>query len=557
MAGSVVDAVMATAAGATTGVNTGTPRTGGNLTVGIGSDVASMNGFCGALGKMDTNGFCVANAVYDPLFVAKVVNGVATWSPMLALSATSNSTHTNWTITLRQGVTFHDGTAFNADSVVANFTAAYNDATVGRAIKPLITSCTKVSTYVVKYVTTNPWTTFPMYLSEQQIAYMAAPSTLAGGLPVGTGPFVYDSWSVNEQSNWTKNTSYWRKDAAGRSLPYLGSITFKVLVDPQGRYTDLKNGSIDMMVNTDGGVISDMRSHGSGNIGNHGATFIDDQNANRDPSLNLLICNTTGKDFVGQSGAVNSSGNWDTTMKSVIADPNIRLACAYAINRPALYRSLDNGVGSISDGIYRPSSNFYPKGGSGYPAFNQTKAKAAVAKWKNANPGKTPSFVIDTVEGSSYQDAAFGFIQNMLSAVGITVTQRKQFQDALINAKIFKQYDCSTWSQFGGLDPSLNSVWFWAGGFVNFANLNDKAVQTAMLDAMKSPVGSPAQKTDWAKVDTLFAKDLPYLWIDTTVTAWAANNNVQNWAYATDANNSPCFNPDGGSTFWSQIWVTA
>jgi hypothetical protein len=130
-------------------------------------------------------------------------------------------------------------------------------------------------------------------------------------------------------------------------------------------------------------------------------------------------------------------------------------------------------------------------------------------------------------------------------------------QDALINAKIFKQYDCSTWSQFGGLDPSLNAVWFWAGGFVNFSNLSDKAVQTAMLDAMKSPAGSTAQKNDWAKVDTLFAKDLPYLWLDITVTAWAANNNVQNWAYATDANNTPCFNPDGGSTFWSQIWVTA
>ena len=71
MAGTVVDAVMATATGATTGVNTGTPRTGGNLTVGVGSDVANITGFCGALGKLDTAGFCVANAVYDPLFVSK------------------------------------------------------------------------------------------------------------------------------------------------------------------------------------------------------------------------------------------------------------------------------------------------------------------------------------------------------------------------------------------------------------------------------------------------------------------------------------------------------
>ena len=558
MAGTVVDAVMATTAGATTGVNTGTPRTSGNLTVGIGSDVASMNGFCGALGKMDTAGFCVANAVYDPLFVSKSLpDGTATWSPMLAISATPDSKYTTWTVTLRQGVKFHDGTDFTADDVVGNFTAAYNNATVGQAIKPLIKSCTKVSTYVVKYVTVNPWTTFPLHLAEQQIAYMAAPSTLAGGTPVGTGPFAYHDWTFNQQSNWHKNGNYWRKDAASRSLPYQDSMTFKVIVDPQGRYTDLKNGSIDMMVNTDGSVIADMRSHGSGNIGNHGATFVDDQGAARDPSNNMLICNTTGKNFLGQTGAVNSSGTWDHSMTSVIADPNIRLACAYAINRPAVFSALDNGVGSISDGVYRSTSKYYPKGGSGYPAFSQTKAREAVAAWKKKNPKKTPSFVIDTVSGSAYQDAAFSLIQGMLAAVGITVTQRKKNQDALIADKIFKTYDCSTWSQFGGLDPSLNAVWFWAGGFVNFSNLSDKAVQTAMLDAMKSPAGSTAQKNDWAKVDTLFAKDLPYLWLDITVTAWAANNNVQNWAYATDANNTPCFNPDGGSTFWSQIWVTA
>src|ERR1700728_794404 len=138
LASTVVDGMLSNVAGAAVGVNKGKPKLGGTLTVGTLSDVPNYHIFNGAEGKLDAWGFCVANALYDPLFVMSA-NG-KTALPMLALSATPNPSYTVWTIALRHGVQFHNGAPFNAAAVVANYTATAANATVGPAITPLITS---------------------------------------------------------------------------------------------------------------------------------------------------------------------------------------------------------------------------------------------------------------------------------------------------------------------------------------------------------------------------------------------------------------------------------
>jgi ABC-type transport system substrate-binding protein len=100
MAGTVVDGLLASSAGATTGVSAKKPRLGGTLAVGLVSDVPDYHVFNGAQGKMDQSGFCVANALYDALFVS-AASGKG-WLPMLALSATPNKSYTVWTVAPRR-----------------------------------------------------------------------------------------------------------------------------------------------------------------------------------------------------------------------------------------------------------------------------------------------------------------------------------------------------------------------------------------------------------------------------------------------------------------------
>ena len=607
MAGSVVDGLLANVAGATVGVNRSKPKMGGTLTVGTLSDVPNYHTFNGSQGKMDASAFCVANALYDPLFVMSK-NGKAAL-PMLALSAKPNANYTVWTIKLRQGVKFTNGDPFNADIVVANYTAANADPTVGLAIKPIIASVTKVDDYTVNYNMLIPFSTFPTSLAEQQIAYMAHPSSFSpsfAGTPVGTGPFVVSSWQVGVKSVFIKNKHYWRKDAHNRAMPYLNSVVFKTIPDPASRNQALQSGAVDMILQQDGTQINALKKM-------KGVSVLTDQASPRDPSLSCLILNTTGTMnqyfawagffaaqgvpgalpyllkgqavptlvqeavFQGTLGAVDpSTGQWNTKLKPVLNDPTIRAACAMAINRKTYLKVIDGNVGLVADGLYRKSSKLYQN--PNYPAYNPTKAKALVNAYKSKNGVSNVSFVIDIVSGSSTSQKVFSFLQQQLGAVGISVTARADVQSTLINNVIYGTYDCSQWNQFGGVDPSLNYVWFlsqpattglaagglgldklpagtFIAGAVNFAHQADPLVEGSLLTALASKYGSPAYRAAWKTVNAQFAKDIPYLWLDTLVNAWAARSHVQNWVSGTAGDGTTaCLSPDGGSARWDQIW---
>ncbi len=610
LAGTVVDGMLSGVAGAATGISKAKPKLGGTLTVGTLSDVPNYHIFNGSQGKMDDSGFCVANALYDPLFVMSADGKTAL--PMLALSATPNSTYTVWRIKLRRGVAFTNGATFDADICVANYTAAAADPTVGLAIQPFITSVTKVDDFTVDYNMVIPYASFPILLAEQQIAYMAHPVSFVPtytGDPIGTGPFKVKSWQVGVESQLVKNHKYWRKDGAGRRLPYLDGINFKTIVDSQSRNEALQSGAVDMMLQETGQQIKELKKMS-------GISMVTDQTQPRDPSLNCLIINTTGTlnqyfcwagefasigvpgalptyiekgmpvptavqdaDWLGTQGAVNPSTlQWDTTLKPVLNNLSIRQACAMAINRNTYFKIIDGSVGSVANGLYRKTSPFYDN--PNYPNYNPTAAKALVQAYKTANNLSTVGFVIDILSGDASATQAFSLFQQQLGAVGITVTPRPLVQSTLINNVIYGEYDCATWNQFGGVDPSLNYVWFLSlsatasptegglgltslpagtniAGAVNFAHQGDPVVEDAMLAALAAKPSSPVEVRSWRTVNSQFAKDIPYLWLDILVNAWAARDNVQNWAYGTAADGTTqCLSPDGGSARWDQIWLS-
>ncbi|MCU1362614.1 MAG: hypothetical protein JWM55_442 [Acidimicrobiaceae bacterium] len=608
LAGTVVDGMLANVAGGAVGVTKAKPKLGGTLTVGTLSDVPNYHIFNGAQGRMDDSGFCVANALYDPLFVMSA-NG-KTALPMLALSATPNASYTVWTIALRRGVAFTNGATFDAEICVANYNAAKNNQIVGPAIAPIILSVTKVNDFTVEYNLAIPYASLPIFLAEQQIAYMAHPVSFAPtytGDPIGTGPFKVKSWQVNVESQFVKNHKYWRKDGAGRRLPYLDGINFKTIPDSQSRNEALQTGAVDMILQERGNQINELKKMS-------GISMVTDQTQPRDPSVNCLILNTTGTlnqylcwagdfaaigvpgalptyiekgmpvptavqqaDWLGTLGAVNPSTlAWDTSLKPVLNNVSIRQACAMAINRSAYFKIVDGSVGAVSDGLYRKTSPFYRN--PNYPSYNPTKARALVQAYKTANKVASVGFVIDILAGDQSATQAFSLFKQQLGAVGITVTPRPVVQSALIENLIFGQYDCATLTQFGGVDPSLNYVWFLSqsataspqqgglgltslpagtniAGAVNFAHQGDPVVEDAMLAALAATPRSPVEVRSWRTVNSQFAKDIPYLWLDITVNAWAARDNVQNWAYGTAADGTTqCLSPDGGSARWDQIW---
>jgi ABC-type transport system substrate-binding protein len=601
MAGTAVDGLMANVAGAAVGVSTKKPKVGGTLTVGLISDVLSFSNFNGQQASWDQSAFIKGNAFFDPLFVTSA-NGNSIL-PMLALSATPSAGDTVWTVQLRRGVKFTNGESFNAAAVVANYAATQVPTSpVGPAILPIISSVVSTGPYTVVYKLVIPFSTFNILLSEQQIAYMAAPSTLGAnykGHPIGTGPFEFVSWSLGSTTVVKKNKKYWRKDAKGRQLPYLDEIIFKTIPDDSTRNAALASGEIDMLFTTNAGSIVTLRKM-------KGVTYVDDIHGLRDPSINFIMMNNSGTqnqfgawdqlalpyiekgqpvpDGVqaviagtapGIKGAVNPSTlQWDLSLTPVVNSQTIRQACAMAINRNTFLKVIAQGVGIVSDGIYRTTSPYYKN--PNYPDYNPSGATTLVNNYKAANKVSSVGFVIDIVSGSAEQTEQFAFIQQQLAAVGITVTPRATEQATLIQNVEQGSFDASFFNQFGGIDQGLNYVWWdsvpaspaypnglgltslpattFIPGAVNFAHQADPTVELAMLSALASPKGSAAYGAAWGKVNDIFAQDCTYLFLTFLVTAYAARKNVQNWAYSAGFGGKRLLNPDGGSTRWDYVW---
>jgi peptide/nickel transport system substrate-binding protein len=507
MAGTVVDTLISDAASAA-GIAHVTPITGGALAVGVSSSPPSTSPMNGWQGHWDAAGFYVGSAIYDPLFYIKS-DGTGVL-PGLGLTATPNSTYTTWKIALRPGVKFHDGETLTGNTVVTNYKK--RGLAVSFAVANIIKSVT-ASGNTVTITLAFPFFSFPYSLAEQQISYIASSNMCNGGtsVPTGTGAFKVSSWNLGtygSTANLVANTSYWRQDSAGRKLPYLGSLAFKVFTDDFSRQSALTGGGCDMAVFYDGTAIKQNKTNSS-------LVKVDDFGGYREPAKTLILCNVKAA-------------------TSPINDVRIRKALALSMNRATYLSGIDGGTGQVVDGIFRTGTYNYKN--PAYPAYvnaaSITSAKALVTSWKSAHGNVTPTVVMSYDSGSSAATAQFHFVQQAAQSVGITVNGATYDQATLINNVIGKAYEIAGWSQFGCVVPATNYVWFSSKGttanFVNFSQLADPVVQTALLKAVAAKTPATA-KTYWQTVNSQFAKDLPYLWLDTTVTQWAARSYVQNW----------------------------
>ncbi|MGH9028985.1 MAG: ABC transporter substrate-binding protein, partial [Acidimicrobiales bacterium] len=206
------------------GIGSGTPKRGGTVTIGMNSEI---DGFLPSASHFDNTGLTYATTVFDSL-TKIAADGSA--KPYLAQSVTPNTDLTIWTVMLRPGVTFHDGSALDADVVIANWQQVKSSALTGQAVKP-ISTVTKTSDLEVQFIADEPLVAFPAYLSTQ-LGYVVALSQLNASSPdnstkpIGTGPYKIVEWVPNDHFTVERNPAYWRK-----GLPYLDGITFKPIIE--------------------------------------------------------------------------------------------------------------------------------------------------------------------------------------------------------------------------------------------------------------------------------------------------------------------------------------
>jgi peptide/nickel transport system substrate-binding protein len=177
-------------------------------------------------------------------------------SPKLASEWTTSEDGLVWNFKLRENVKFHDGTDFNADAVVYNFERMMDEnhpqhqgdfSIFSRTFKGVIDEVKAIDVHTVEFKLVKPNSTFLPNLGITPFGIIS-PDALKKyndkihENPVGTGPFVFDSWKQNDALTLAKNENYWVT-----GLPKMNKIVFKIIPDNSARLTALKNGEIDLM----------------------------------------------------------------------------------------------------------------------------------------------------------------------------------------------------------------------------------------------------------------------------------------------------------------------
>lgn len=219
----------------------GEPQVGGTAIVG---SLSEMPGFDPVKLRALGTGVERAAQVMSTLMYRDDVTGEV--KPKLAKSL-ETADGKEWILTLREGVTFTDGTPLDADAVVFNLErhTAPDSTSSAKSMLSGVTSIEATGEYEVTITLASPSGSFPLALTGSSPASLiGSPKALADPEefnvnPVGAGPFVFDSWTRDSELNLVRNEDYWDD-----GKPYLDAVTYRILPDPQGRTDALMSGDV-------------------------------------------------------------------------------------------------------------------------------------------------------------------------------------------------------------------------------------------------------------------------------------------------------------------------
>lgn len=508
----------------TSGINTTNPKPGGALNIGVFSEI---DGFYPPSNHFDQTGFLYAMTVYDPLFWTGADGSVA---PYLAESISSDSTYQTWTMKLRPGVKFSDGSDLTAAVVLANFNAFRSSALTGPALA-VVTDTSALDDLTVQFRLSTTYPTFPFTLTSQVgfVVGQAMIDAFSAGKtanPIGTGPFIFQSWEPNDHFTATKNPNYWRS-----GYPYLDQVTFHPIPDTTQRQQSLRAGNVDVMLSADASTIGEFEGQ-----------------ASQFPSVNSI---TT---IVGEPTLSFIMLNCEATPTD---DLRIRQALAMATEVDPIQAITKLPIKEDITGLFLENSKYHNT--TSYPQYDPAQAKKLVTAYA-AEKG-TPKIELQTINNPIEQEVV-QVLQQMWEEVGFEVTLTVIQQAALIDNFVSGSFQAVTDQQFGAVDPALNYVWLStttisSNGSIglNFARNNNPTLQQFLEEGRSLSNGSARVKA-FQGVNEELAKDVPYVWLGRAAFSVTALNRVQNFAGLTLPDGSKGYGFDEGVLFPSQIWLS-
>ena len=359
----------------------GGQSTGGTLTVATPSAPSSLDPAAGQPSDETYSDFA-----YTPLII-QGPNGQFT--PGLAQSWSYGANNESFTITLRPGVKFSDGTPLNAQAVKTWVQHEMKPGNGGATWMPNLQSVEATGQNTVTFTFSKPTPDMPMVLGQTlALGMIGSPKAVAAGTltktTAGAGPYMLDQSATVSGATYTyvQNPNYWNKSAQRWN-----KVVVKVIASPTAALQALQSGQVQ--------VAMDQPVTSVSVASRSGLKYVD--------PLTLLL----GLGILDRDGKVSKP----------LANVRVRQALNYAIDRPALARLLGSGYGTPITQMAAP----------GWDSFNGALEKMypydpAKAKQLLAAAGYPNGFTLPVVSVAAVgQDTLVNALQGQLSQVGITV----------------------------------------------------------------------------------------------------------------------------------------
>lgn len=421
-----------------TGAAADEPVDGGTLTYLSPLDTV---GFDPVLVSANNSTFSLRNqAVYDAL-VLEATDGTLHHRLLESGETTDGTT---WTLHLREGVEFSDGTPFDAEAVKFNWERLSDPALASPAapVAAGLESIEVVDPLTLEVVLKAPNGQFLRTIALNALTYIGSPTAIeadpAGftAHPVGAGPFLLEEWVQNDRATFVRNPDAW-------DPPHLDELVIRVVPDEAQRVATYQSGDGEIMLSVDARVAAST----------------------------IQLPNTRTLRESSMIGGFNIIFNQS---RPPFDDVRARRAFALAFD--------ENALGEVLDGTTTPVSNMFPDSSPFHdddltpPAPSNEEAQALFDELAEENGGPL-QVTFTTLPVWSIQSDWFS--AQMANFDNVEVTIESSTATEVIAKYTAGDYQAA-FNQATGLDPDAFYNVFHTGGALNFMGFSDPEVDAAL-----------------------------------------------------------------------------
>ncbi|KAF1049042.1 MAG: Glutathione-binding protein GsiB [Herbaspirillum frisingense] len=451
-------------------------------------------------GKLDPTQSSMLNEriVYQSIFDKLVdLDGEGKIVPMLAERWTISDDQKTYTLFLRKGVTFQDGTPFDAKAVEFNLLRGQEKVSLRRNELKYISKNTVVDEHTIKLELSTPFAPFLSILTDRA-GMMSSPAAVKKygddyvNNPVGTGPFIYKGRLKGATITLEKNPHYWQ---AG--LPKVDGVVYKIMPDVNVAFNNLRSGQVDI--------------------------------TNRFPYKEITNIAAGAKYTVLNKPSLGFRGFYMNTGKPPFDKKEVREAVDILIDRNAIAKVVYNNA--VAPGHSAFSKAQFANGVSDVPP----KVDLARAKELLKAAGKEGGFSFKLTLPTTPDELQVGqMVQGMLRPAGINVTLEKTELATQIEAGKAGNFEGLFVGWSGRPDPDQNIYDFvTTNGSLNYSHYGTKEVDE-ILQKARVEGDQAKRKALYDQAMTLLVKEVPYVYLVHDNVLFGISKSVQGFQYVPD-----------------------